>query len=222
MKTKVLFIILIVFTFFCKAQNKDFSQFINNFGNTDLPISKLDNNKWNKVIYQKFDNDLKRMMPKSIPEKYVAKFICTGGFCNPDGGYYEYDYCIKIPITDDFYTLLIRKCKDEGDSDWNFDLTEILLITYSKSGKILSRKSLSKDNGVRWQSNLTITKEKILVQQIKNTAPKVSLEKIMPCEVWTTEYQISGTGIIEVKNVSPKENAKIKWDDKLLKYELIN
>ena len=117
---------------------------------------------------------------------------------------------------------MVRKSKYEGDSDWDSDLAEMLLITYAKSGKILSRKSLSKDNGERWQSSISLTKDKIIVQQIKNTASKVSLEKIMPCEVWTTEYQISNTGIIEVKNVSTKENGKIKWDDKILKYELVN
>ena len=221
MKVKIIIIILIGFTFLCKAQDNDFSLFINNFGSIELPVSSSDHFKWNMILNQSIDT-VQGRMPKSIPEKYVTKFICIGGFCNPDGGYYRYDYCVKIPINNNFYSVLISKLKYEGDSDWDSDLAEMLLITYAKSGKILSRKSLSKDNGDRWQSSLTITKEKILVQQIKNTAAVVSLEKIMPCEVWTTEYQISGTGIIEVKNVSPKENGKIKWDDKLLKYELVN
>lgn len=221
MKAKIVFIILIAFTFFCKAQDKDFYQFVNNFGSIELPISSSDHDKWNMVLNQSFDK-IQGRMPKSISEKYVTKFICTGGFCNPDGGYYRYDYCVKIPISNNFYSVLISKLKYEGDSDWDFDLAEILLISYTKSGKILSRKSLTKDNSLRWQSNLTITKDKVIVQQIKNTAPKVSLEKIMPCEVWTTEYQISSSGNIEVKNVSPKKNGKIKWDDKLLWYEFVN
>ncbi len=220
MKTKILFI-LCAFTFICKAQNKDFSQFINNFGTVELPVFGSEYNKWNMILNQSFDK-VQGRMPKSIPEKYVTTFICTGGFCNPNRGYYRYDYCVKISINTNFYTVLISELKYEGDSEWDFDLAETLLITYTKSGKILSRKSLSKDNGERWQSSISLTKDKIIVQQIKNTASKVSLEKIMPCKVWTTEYQISDTGIIEIKNVSPKENGKIKWDDKILKYELVN
>jgi len=220
MKTKTLFIILCTFTFFCKAQNKDFSQFINNFGNIELPVSSSEHDKWNMILNQSFDR-IQGRMPKSIPEKYIKNFICIGSFCNPNSGYYRYDYCVKIPTNNNFYSVLVSKLKYEGDSEWDYDLGEVLLITYTKTGEILSRKSLSKDND-RWQSSISLEKDKILVQQIKNTAEKIILEKIMPCEIWTTEYQMSSTGIIEIKNVTPKENRKIKWNDKLMKYELVN
>jgi hypothetical protein len=222
MKTKFLFLFFVAFAFGCKAQDIDFNQYLNNYGNVKLPILSSDTETWKMIFNQGYDNIHGRTY-KSISEKYVKKYICTYGNFNSNMKYYvRYDYGVRIDISSDFYTILLSKLQYEGNSEWDFDLAEDLLITYTKSGKILSFKSLTKDNGDRWQSSLTITKEKILVQQIKNTAAVVSLEKIMPCEVWTTEYQISGTGIIEVKNVSPKENGKIKWDDKLLKYELVN
>ncbi|MBB3188590.1 hypothetical protein [Microbacter margulisiae] len=221
MKTTILFIILCASAFICKAQNKDFRQFINNFGTIELPVLGSEYNKWNMILNQSFDK-VQGRMPKSIPEKYVKEFICIGGFCNPNSGYYRYDYCVEIPVNNNFYTVLVSKFKYEGDSEWDSDLGEVLLITYTKTGEILSRKSLSKDNGARWQSSISLTKDKIVVQQIMNTASKVFLEKIMPCEIWTTEYQISNKGIIEVKSASPHASGKVKWDDKLLRYELVN
>lgn len=222
MKTKLILIILIGFTFLCKAQDNDFSQYINDFYIKELPISISPNAETWNIFNHTYDKNLKINMPKSIPDKYVKEFVCFDGFCNPDGGYFRYDYGVKVNLCDNFYTVLIRKLKYEGDSDWNFDLDEILLITYSKSGMILSRKSLTKDNGSRWESSLTITKDKILVKQIKITAAKVSLDKVMTCEVWTTEYQITSGGIIEVKNISPIKKENTRWNKTLLKYEFVN
>ena len=222
MKTKLVFVFFVAFAFGCKAQDIDFNQYLNNFGNVNLPILSSDTETWKMVFNQEYDNIHGRTY-KSVSEKYVKKYICTDGNFNSNMKYYiRYDYGVKIDISNNFYTVLLSKLQYEGNSEWDYDLTEDLLITYTKSGKIISCKSLTKDNGVRWQSSLTITKEKILVQQIKNTAPKVSLEKIMPCEVWTTEYQISTNGTIEEKNNSSHKNGKIKWNDKFLKYELVN
>ena len=221
MKTKLAFIFFVVFAFNCKAQDREFSQFLSNFGKKELPIVLSPNaESWN-IFNQKYDNFYGQTF-KTIPEKIVKKYICIGEFCNPDGGYYRYDYGVKIDVSNQFFTLLVRKIKDEGDSDWNFDLDEVLLLTYTKSGKILSRMSLTKDNGARWESSLIITKDKIIAQQIKITAAKVSLDKVMTCEVWTTEYQITSGGIIEVKNISPIKKENTRWNKTLLKYEFVN
>jgi hypothetical protein len=222
MKTKLVFVFFVAFAFGCKAQDIDFNQYLNNFGNVNLPILSSDTETWKMVFNQEYDNIHGRTY-KSVSEKYVKKYICTDGNFNSNMKYYiRYDYGVKIDISNNFYTVLLSKLQYEGNSEWDYDLTEDLLITYTKSGKMLSTKSLTKDNGDRWQSNLTIKKDKVIVQQIKNTALKVSLEKIMPCEVWSTEYQISDTGIIGVKNTILKKIGKIKWNKKLLKYELVN
>jgi len=222
MKTKLVFVFFVAFAFGCKAQDVDFNQYLNNFGCVELPILSSDTETW-KMIFNQGNDNIHGRTYKSISEKYVKKYICPDGNFNSNMKHYvRYDYGVRIDISNDFYTTLLSKLQYEGNSEWDYDLTEDLLVTYTKSGKILSCKSLTKDNGDRWQSTLTITKGKIIAQQIKVTAAEVSLEKTMPCELWTTEYQVSGTGLIEVKNVSPKENRKIKWNDKLLKYELVN
>jgi hypothetical protein len=195
----------------CNAQAPDFQIYLSNFGQSNIPLLINDRQASYAVFCQRQDT-LLGMMPKVTPENLVAKYICTNGFCNPDGGYFRYDYGVKIDLSSAYITVLVSKLQYEGDSEWNIDLGETLLITYNSKGEILSRLSLTKDND-RWKSSLKITKEGITVRQIKITEPKIDqYHRDLRCEYWTTTYQISKDGIIKPFDTSPVSTGIVNWD----------
>ena len=213
--------ILLCFIFLtnCKAQDPDFKTYLSNFRQSKIPMLINDRQSSYAVFCQQQDT-LLGMMPKVIPENIVAKYICTNGFCNPDGGYFRYDYGVKVDLSNDFISVLVSKLQYEGDSEWNFDLGETLLITYNNKGKILSSQSLAKDND-RWKSSLKITKEGITVQQIKITEPKIDQYHLdLHCEFWTTTYQITNEGKIKSINTSSVLNGVVIWDKSNEEYKL--
>lgn len=213
-------IMLCIVLFTCKAQDSEFKAYLTNFSQSKLPISIFDRQSSSAIFCQRH-NTLSGMMPKIIPEKFAKKFICTGSFCNPDGGYFRYDYGVKIDLNKGYSTVLVSKLQYEGKTEWDFDLGEILLLIYNNRGEILSRQSLTKDND-RWKSNLKITKEGIVVRQIKITELKMTKGKELSCEVWTTEYQLTNDGKIKVTKASPISKKKVVWDKTIEDYKLKN
>jgi len=203
----------------CKAQSPEFKTYLNNFGQSNLPIKITDTKSCNAIFDQRTDSIWGKTY-KEIPENIVAKYICTNGFCNPNGGYFRYDYGVKIDFSKEFSTVLVSKLQYEGDTEWNFDLGETLLITYNNNGEILSRLSLTKDND-RWKSSLEITKEGITVRQIKVTEPKMDqYHHDLRCEFWTTTYQITNDGKIKSINTSSVSTGIVIWDKSAEEYRL--
>ena len=196
----------------CKAQDPDFKTYLNNFGQSEMPLLVTDKLSSSAVFCQAYDTLFRIKTTKSIPENIVAKYICTDGFCNPHGGYFRYGYGVKVDLSCDFITILVSKLQYEGDSEWNFDLRETLIITYNNKGEILSRQFLSKDND-RWKSSLKITQEGISVKQIKITEPKINqYHHDLRCEFWTTTYQITNDGIINTNNTSSVSAGIVIWN----------
>jgi hypothetical protein len=203
----------------CKGQDPDFKTYINSFGQSKIPLLINDRQSSYAVFCQRPDT-LLGMMPKVIKENIVAKYICTNGFCNPDGGYFRYDYGVKIDLNSDFISVLVSKLQYEGDSDWDFDLGETLLIIYNNNGEIRSRQFLTKDN-IRWQSSLEITKEGIAVMQIKVTEPEIDqYHHDLRCEFWTTRYQVTDDGIIKPTETSTISTGLLVWDKSKEDYKL--
>ncbi|HOJ25509.1 MAG TPA: hypothetical protein PK081_09645 [Bacteroidales bacterium] len=212
MRTFISILFCCIFLSNCKAQDPDFKMYLSNFGQSKIPLLINDRQSSSAVFCQAYDTIFRIKATKPIPENIVAKYICTNGFCNPDGGYFRYDYGVKIDLSNDFITVLVSKLQYEGDSEWDFDLRETLLITYSNKGEILSRLSLTKDND-RWKSSLMITKERITVRQIKITEPKIDqYHRDLRCEYWTTTYQITTDGIIKPIDTSPVSTGIVIWD----------
>ena len=196
----------------CKAQDPDFKIYLNNFGQSGTPLLVNDKQSSSAVFCQAYDTLFLVKATKPIQEHIVAKYICTNGFCNPDGGYFRYDYGVKVGLRSDFILVLVSKLQYEGDSEWDFDLRETILITYNNKGEILSRLSLTKDND-RWKSSLKITKQGITVRQIKITEPKIDqYHRDLHCEYWTTTYQITTDGIIKSIDTSPVLAGIVIWD----------
>lgn len=211
MKALINILLCCIFLSNCKAQDPKFKVYMNNFGQGKIPLLINDRQSSYAVFCQRQDT-LLGMMPKVIPENIVAKYICTNGFCNPDGGYFRYDYGVKVDLSSDFILVLVSKLQYEGDSKWDFDLGETILITYNNKGEILSRLSLTKDND-RWKSSLKITKQGITVRQIKITEPKIDqYHRDLHCEYWTTTYQITTDGIIKPIDTSPVSTSIVIWD----------
>lgn len=204
----------------CKAQDPDFKTYINNFGQSELPLLINDRLSSSLVFCQAYDTLFRIKTSKPIPENIVAKYICTNGFCNPYAGFYRYDYGVKVDLNSDFILVLVSKLRYEGDSEWDFDLRETILITYNNKGEILSRQSLAKDND-RWKSSLSITPEWVAVRQIKIIEPKIDqYHHDLRCEFWTTTYQITNDGFINNINSSPVSAGTVIWNENIEDYVL--
>ena len=203
----------------CNAQNPEFKTYLNNFGQSNLPIEITDTKSCNAIFDQRNDSIFGKTY-KEIPESIVSKYICTKGYCNPHGGYFRYDYGVKIDLSNGYVAVLVSKLQYEGQTEWDFDLGETLLITYNEQGDILSRQSLTKDN-IRWQSSLEITKEGITVKQIKVTEPKIDqYHRDLHCEFWTARYQVTDDGIIKPTGTSPVSTGILVWDKSKEDYKL--
>lgn len=201
-----------IFLSYCKAQDTEFKMYLNNFGQRGTPLLVNDRQSSSAVFCQAYDTLLRVKTIKPIQENIVAKYICTNGFCNPDGGYFRYDYGVKVDLSSDFILVVVSKLQYEGDSEWDFDLGETILITYNNKGGILSRLSLAKDND-RWKSSLKIAKERVTVRQIKITEPKIDqYHRDLRCEYWTTTYQITTDGIIKPIDKSSVSTGIVIWD----------
>lgn len=219
MKTIISILLCCIFMTNCKAQFPEFKAYVSNFGQGNIPLLINDRQSSCAVFCQQKDT-LLGMIPKVIPENIVAKYICTNGFCNPDGGYFRYDYGVRVALNNDFISVLVSKLQYEGDSEWNFDLGETFLITYNSKGEILSRQSLAKDND-RWKSSLKITKEGVTVRQIKITEPKMDqYHHDLQCEYWTITYQIPTNGIIKPIDTSSVSTSIVIWDKSNEEYKL--
>ena len=219
MKTFINILLCFIFLTNCKAQEPDFKSYLSNFRQSKIPLLINDRQSSYAVFCQRQDT-LLGMMPKVIPENIVAKYICINGFCNPSGGYFRYDYGVKVDLSNNFISVLVSKLQYEGQTEWDFDLGEILLLTYNNKGEILSRQSLTKEND-RWKSNLKITKEGITVRQIKVTEPKIDqYHRDLHCEFWTTTYQITNDGIVKTINTSSVSTGVVIWDKSKEDYKL--
>lgn len=220
MRTYIKILLYCIFLTNCNAQDLDFEKYLSNFGQSQIPLLMNDRQSTSSIFCQAYDSLFKIKTTKSIPENIVTKYICTNGFCNPNGGYFRYDYGVNVVLSSDFISVLVSKLQYEGDSEWNFDLRETLLITYGHKGDILSRQLLTKDND-RWKSSLNITNECITVQQIKIIEPKIDqYRNDLHCEFWTTTYKVTSEGIINTVNISPVSDGMVTWDKSSEEYKL--
>jgi hypothetical protein len=146
---------------------------------------------------------------KKIPEVYIKEFICKDpSNCKIDVTNYGYDYGIRFNISPEFLSILFLKQKYEGKQDCDFDLSEIIMVTYTKQGKIISMQSIGKNNDC-WLSTIKITSGKISVQQIKVLEFNKSE---MNCEIETKEYKVNQDGIIENTLMSPIKKGIVIMD----------
>jgi hypothetical protein len=220
MRTIISTLLCCIFLTNCKAQAPDFKTYLSNFGQSKIPLLINDRQSSSTVFCQAYDTLFQIKTTKPIPENIVAKYICANGFCNPNGGYFRYDYGVRVDLNSNFISVLVSKLKYEGDSEWDFDLGETLLITYNNKGEILSRQSLTKDND-RWKSSLKITKEGITVRQIKITETKINqYHHDLHCEFWATTYQLTNDGIIKTINTSSVSSGTVIWDNSVEDYIL--
>ena len=209
-----------IFLYNCNAQPPEFKGYLNNFGQSEIPLLIKDRQSSSAVFCQAYDTLSRVKTTKSIPENIVARYICKNEFFNPGGGYFRYDYGVKVNFSSEFTSVLVSKLQYEGDTEWDFDLRETLLITYNNKGDILSRQSLAKDND-RWKSSLEITKEGISVRQIKITEPNIDqYHHDLHCEFWTTTFQINKDGIIKTINTSSVSTGVVIWDKSIEDYKL--
>ncbi|MDP4292110.1 MAG: hypothetical protein Q8908_13595 [Bacteroidota bacterium] len=208
MKHVILFLISIL-SLSCSGQNQDFFIYLSNFRNMALPFT-IDRRDTSTRIFP-------TGVFKKIPEVYIKKFICKDpSNCKIDLTNFGYDYGIKFNISPEFLSILFVKQRYEGSPDCDFDLSEIILVTYTKQGKIISIQSIGKNNDC-WLSTIKITSEKISVQQIK----VLEFNKPeMNCEIQTKEYKVNKEGIIENTLMSPPKKGIVIMDKRTEDFKL--
>lgn len=192
----------------CKGQDQEFVTYLSNLRKVELPLT-IDRKTYNSIFYPNKNNH-------EIIESDVKKFVCQDSTnCTVNTTEYRYDYGVKF-ILGNFYVVLVHKQKYEGITSYDFDLSEILLIIYSREGKILSLKSISKDND-GWISSTHVTKEYIEVQQIK----VLEFNKPeMNCEIEKKIYQISKDGIVINIHKEPIKKGIVIWDKQIDDFRL--
>jgi len=181
---------------------------MSNFRIFELPIT-IDRKTYNSVFYP--NNKY-----HEIPTHLVNKFICKNSInCPIDSSKYRYDYGIKFK-SNNIQISLVHKQKYEGTSVYDFDLSEVILVSYSAQGEILSKKSVAKDND-GWISSIRITSDKIWVQQLKVlefNKPELS------CEIEIKEYKINQKGIIENTHTEPIKSGFVVWNEEIKDFTL--
>jgi hypothetical protein len=98
----------------------------------------------------------------------------------------------------------------------HLDVEQVVLIVYSKQGRILSSQSISKDND-GWISSTQITRENIEVQQIKILEFNKSE---MNSKIETKVYQIALNGIINNIRTEPIKKGIVIWDEQIEDFKL--
>jgi hypothetical protein len=206
---KPLTLIIISFlTLNCKGQNQEFVTYLSNFRSVELPLS-IDRKTYGSVFYPNKKNH-------EIIEFLIKKFVCQNSTnCVVAPTEYRYDYGVKF-ILGNYHVVLVHKQKYEGTTSYDFDLSEVLLVVYSKQGEILSSQPISKDNDA-WISSTQITKENIEVQQIKILEFN---EPEMSCEIETKVYQVTQEGIIKNIHTAPIKKGVVVWDEQIEDFRL--
>jgi hypothetical protein len=209
---KIFYFLFSLFLVNCNAQNSDFEEYLNHFSKLDFPfmLNVEDHGKSYEIFLELDTTGVFLHLNKTMKESIVDRYVCSGGFCNSHGGYFRYDYGAVFDYSSDFQSVIVRKQGYETNNMRDFDLGEILLITYDKEGNILSRKSISNDNDF-WQSSLIITKDSISVLQIKITSEDINQDELN-CDYWTTNYQITSKGEIETVIISPVSKGIVVMD----------
>jgi hypothetical protein len=209
---KIILCFIISVTFLsCKGQNKEFDNYISNFREIKLPFLVDRRDSINRTYVR---------ASKEIPINYIKKYICLDStICDYNPEYYNYNYRYKIKESANIIAVLLSKGKYEGETCYDFDLGETLLIVYTKDGKIIDEKSIAKNNDC-WLSTILVTSDSIVVQQIKISDPSQINDPEVDCEIETTTYQISDEGYIKTIRTEPIKKGVLVWDKKIYDYIL--
>lgn len=156
---------------------------------------------------------------EGIPREEVVLFICSDSLncdINPDS--FRYDYGIRVDFSKKYTTVLVRKLKFEGETVYDFDLSEIMFIAYDQEGNILTTKNLTKDND-GWISSMKISDASILVKQARIVDFQ---NEEMKCEIIETEYVFTDDGNLEILNLKPPIEGIVSWNEETQNFEIRN
>ena len=124
----IISILFCLFVFECSAQNANFKSYLSNFCHSEFPIVMTDVESYN-AIFDIHNDSIRGMTYKVIPENFVESFICKDSFCDSNGGYFRYDYGVFLYTNKDFMTVLVSKLQYEGSTEWDYGLSEIIVIS---------------------------------------------------------------------------------------------
>lgn len=199
----------ICFIISCKAQNKDFNAYLSNYNYVELPL-KVDRKTYNNLFYSHGNYN-------EISESWLKEFVCKDSLkYKIDPTEFRYDFGVRFNTNNGYIAVLIHKQKYEGESVYDFDLSETILTIYSNSGEILSQKVIGKDND-GWISNIDISNNEINVQQLK------VLEFNKPeltCEIEEKKYSVNKNGVIVLDDTNFIKKGIVYWDKQLENFVL--
>lgn len=193
---------------FCKSQNEEFTSYINEFRLTS-PDFMIDNSTFRELF--SFNGQY-----KEISLQAVNKYICFKPLCN-DENIFRFDFGVLVDLeTEDFFAVIVRKLQFDELHGCDNDLSELLLITYSKKGGKIDIQQIGKDNDC-WISHTKFFGNKILVEQIRIlefNKPEMS------CEIEVKKYLINQNGIIDNIHSEPIREGIVVWDEQIEEFRL--
>ncbi len=211
MKRIIVYFIISVTFLSCKGQNKEFNNYMSNFREIKLPFLVDRRDSINRTYVR---------ASKEIPINYIKKYICLDStICDYNPEYYNYNYRYKIKESANIIAVLLSKGKYEGETCYDFDLGETLLIVYTKDGKIIDEKSIAKNNDC-WLSTILVTSDSIVVQQIKISDPSQINDPEVDCEIETKTYQITDEGYIKTIRTEPIKKGVLVFDERIYDFIL--
>ncbi len=185
----------------CCGQNLQFDNYIKEFKSETLPLTI---NRQNAKSLFSYGEDYKQ-----ITQPLVKKFIDPN---HADNSSYRYDYGLRIPWTNNLIALIVQKQNFEGgDSVYDFDLLETILILYDQKGNMLLKQTVGKDND-GWLSSVHFN-----THTVKKTQAKLlEFDKDeIACEVTIEEFNITLEGKLKLVQTIPIKKGKVIWDDEL-------
>lgn len=204
---KSFFLFHLILIFSCSGRTQEFSTYISHFEEIVTPLT-LDRKSYNSLFFSNNKGE--------IQENWIQKFICMDTLnCEKNPEFYQYRYGAKYNKGAYFIAVLYKQTY-EGKTIYDFDLSEVILISYSLRGEILSSIPISKDNDA-WISEIELSENCIQVKQIKI----LEFDKPeMNCEIEVVDYQFGSNGEINKLRRSPIKNGIVIWDKQIEDFRL--
>lgn len=168
--------------------------------------------KFKEVQTDTIDNNYFRSQDE-IDKEFIKFFITNKQDCKCVSESLWYQYAFKIEKKDFIIAFIYKNC-DIPSSSGNYPYSDVILIVYSKKGEIIDTHVISR-GGDLWQCNYSGSTDpfRLIVEQA--STPKKEFEKRknypLPCEIRTSEFEITKEGQIKQTVVSERKGTII-WD----------
>lgn len=198
MKKVALFIIAIIISSTGFSQTDSFVNYLRMFGSIE----------GNTIRKEHFD--LKKIdLDSCVKTNIVSQYITKESDCRCKKDELRYFCRKKIDYNNYIIALLYKDCDVATKNNYPYD--ENMIIVYSKSGRMIDSKIISK-SGDLWYYNLTGTIKPFQITVESATLTNSDIKQSpYPCIINTNRYTINEAGKIMQEQIGSK-NGTVIWD----------